>query len=382
MFYCSARRLPRLIKLYLKGPPAAEQGLEQAEEIFSCDVTDTDQENTLRSLDAVLGKRGYRKNVSVQQKEGIFLYEQAKPGILGPHIIHLGLAVLLVSGIITAWSGTFYDVNIKEGEILKLDGVETRLILEKFAVIPSGKKGMADEYASRLRINRLDRPIEWKTLKVNTPLRIDGFRLYQTRYSYDIERLDVAIFGQKNGLPVEIVPLKVGERVTLPGLDMDIEVGDFVPDFAIDAGGNVSARSQFIVNPACLIKVFAPSSSGRIVYQGWIFRNFVAPHPEKPQTAKWKFAIDHIRVRNISGIKVTRNPGEYITYFGLALLVAGSFLSCYQFYRCLAVRFGNGRKEGAIGVQCFALQAKNMFEFERELNKIKEELRAAFNRSL
>ena len=380
MLYCSVRRLPRLITLYLKGPSNVEHDLDCAEKILDRSLPSEDRSSNLDLLNKVFHRCGYKRNAISQSDKDIFLYERAKFGILGPHIIHLGIAILLIAGIITAWSGDFYDVNIKEGEGIDLKGTDTRLTLEKFSVIPSAQKEMADEYASRLRINRAGRAVEWRTLKVNAPLRVDGFRFYQMRYSFDIEQLDVAVFDQASGDLLKIVPLTVGGRVTLSQLDMDIQVEEFIPDFAIDQQGNVSARSSSIVNPACRISVFSPSGSDQIVHQGWIFRNFIAPHPDEQQASKWKFSIDRIQVRNISGIKVTRNPGEYVTYFGLVILILGSFLSCYRFYRCLVVRLKETNQEGILSLQCFALKAKNMFEFERELKKIKETLRVSFEK--
>jgi len=382
MIYCSVRRFPRLIKLYLTGPANVERHLNQTTEIFSYRVASKDKSSSLDTLSGIFNGHAYRKNTTSRDiAEGCSLYEKARLGILGPHIIHLGIAVILVAGIITAWGGEVYDIYIKEGASHKLKGTETRLTLEKFSILPSGEKEMGDEYASRLRINKGDGSIDWRTLKVNSPLRVDEFRFYQTRYSYDIERFDVALIDRADDKIFKTVSLVVGKRVSIPELDISIKLEDFIPDFAIDAQGEVAERSQLVVNPAGRISIFSPASSDQIVHQGWIFRGFVAPHSKEHDDYTWKIVIDHLRMRNTSGIKVARNPGEFLTYFGLIILVIGSVLSCYKFYRCVFVQCTHNSETDMMDIRCFALNAKNMFEFERELKKIKEKLQVSFKQA-
>ncbi len=372
MLYCSARRVPALFGLYSARREVPRRGGD-TKTIFSFNISGENRKKIVDLFEEILFGKRYKKTIASggNADGGSLLFEKSKIGVFGAHLLHFGIAVLLVAGIITSKAGIFYDRNIKEGEVVKLEGTETSIKLEKFSVIPSNKKEIAEEYFSRLRVNRPSAPVEWHTLKVNAPLRVDGFRLYQMRFNYDLEKLDIALFGQSGIKLINIVPTEVNERVILKDPDIGIEVTDFVPNFIIDAKGNVTSRSYSPENPACYARIYSPGSSEKVIQEGWVFRDSGTSH-DVDNGQQWKMRINKLRIRNTSGIKFTKNPAEYITYLGLILLVAGSFLSCYKFYRCVIVSFyADGGTEG-LTVKCSIQKTKNMVEFEREMNKVKE----------
>ena len=84
--------------------------------------------------------------------------------------------------------------------------------------------------------------------------------------------------------------------------------------------------------------------------------------------------LDGIKSRYTSGIKYAKNPGEYITYFGLILLVAGSFLSSYRFYRGLVITVKEDISNMTSYVSARAMKCKNVFSFEKEIQKIVKDI--------
>jgi cytochrome c biogenesis protein ResB len=275
---------------------------------------------------------------------------------------------------VTAWGGRFYDFSISEGETIQLEGTNAFLTLEKFSVIPSATKEKADEYASRLRINRSGKPIEWRTLKVNSPLRIDGIRLYQARFNLDIENLRLGIFKGNDRKPFKFLSLGLNQRVMLPELNVAVEVKDFIPDFSIDQNSQVFTRSHLLRNPAAHLMIYAPAVSSSHSQETWIFRSLM-PHRETgDEGEQLGFMLDDIQFRYTSGIKYARNPGEFVTYLGLILLVVGSFLSTSQFYRGLIITVNEDIPRAIVVVSAQAMKCKNMFAFEKEMNAIVKDM--------
>lgn len=383
MGYCSIRRWPGLIKSYRyhniifssvqdKESRGSSPALLEAKEVFNFSFKEENKPQVMGHLRQVLTQRGYRKTADCEEGRGEekFFYEKAKFSIFGSHIVHLAVAVLLLAGIMTAWGGRFYDFSIREGETVPLEGTEALLTLEKFAVIPSAAKERTDDYASRLRINRPDKSIEWHTLKVNDPLRIDGVRLYQQRFSFNIDELRLAIFNEGESRAVKVLTMGVNQRVVVPELNIALEVKDFIPDFFIDENKRASTRSHVLRNPAGHLLIYSPANSSLPAREQWVFRA-VMPHAKSEDASgRLRFTLDGIKSRYTSGIKYAKNPGEFITYAGLILLVAGSFLSSYRFYRGLVVIV----KDDISGMTSYAgvraLKGKNIFSFEREINEM------------
>ena len=274
MGYCSIRRWPGLIRLYCyhKRIFSSVQDKEsygssfaplEENEVFNFSFKKANRRPVTDHIHQVLSQQGYQKTAYCDQGKGEekFFYEKEKFSIFGSHFVHLAVAVLLLAGIITAWGGQFYDFSIREGETILLEGTEALLTLEKFAVISSATKERADDYASRLRINRPGQPIEWHTLKVNDPLRIDGVRLYQQRFSFDIDELRIAIFHENKDQPVKVLKMGINRRVVVPELNIALEVKDFIPDFLVDENNQPSTRSHVLRNPAGHLLIYSPPDS-------------------------------------------------------------------------------------------------------------------------
>lgn len=320
-----------------------------------------------------LFQRGYRKTAyrKGQKDEEEFFYEKAKASIFGSHVVHLAIAILLFAGILTAGGGRFYDFSIREGETIQLEGTDALLTLEKFSVIPSPEKKNADEYASRLRINRPNKLIEWRTLKVNGPLRINGIRLYLARFNLDIEKLQLNIFKDDNKQPIKFLYLGLNQRAAIPELNIAIEVKDFIPDFSIDKNNQAFTRSHLLKNPAAYLLLYSPAASSSPAKRAWIFRGLMMPHGKSiTQGQRLRFMLDDIKFRYTCGIKYAKNPGEFITYFGLILLVAGSFLSTSRFYRGLIIAIKGDISGDTVCVSGLAMKCKNMFVFEKEIREL------------
>jgi hypothetical protein len=93
-----------------------------------------------------------------------------------------------------------------------------------------------------------------------------------------------------------------------------------------------------------------------------------------PAGAEFVFDLKDYTPTYTSGLKVVRNPGSPIIIFGLALLVAATFLSCYVSHRRIRATVRGG-PDGAELVLT-GLYSRQPLDFERELEQCLDDIAA------
>ncbi len=73
----------------------------------------------------------------------------------------------------------------------------------------------------------------------------------------------------------EDVTIELNSSYTIPGSNVKIEVGDYLPDFKMD-GLTITSSSAEPNNPAVRVKVFEGEQE---IFKGWLYSKFPAIHP-------------------------------------------------------------------------------------------------------
>ncbi|NOZ24876.1 MAG: DUF2155 domain-containing protein [Nitrospirae bacterium] len=73
----------------------------------------------------------------------------------------------------------------------------------------------------------------------------------------------------------EVVTIKLGSEYTIPGSDIKIKVGDFLPDFRMD-GLSITSASNELKNPAVHVTVY---EGDKEIFKSWLYSNFPSIHP-------------------------------------------------------------------------------------------------------
>jgi hypothetical protein len=114
------------------------------------------------------------------------LARRLKSGIkkrFGPDIIHIGILVLMVGGLIRVYGRTEKMVYLGEGESTRLaDGYE--ILLTSFEYLQY-EDGRPKDWYSRVTVLQNDFPLTTFTIEVNKPLRVGKHKLYQSSYRQD-----------------------------------------------------------------------------------------------------------------------------------------------------------------------------------------------------
>lgn len=258
-------------------------------------------------------------------------------GVWSLPLVHLGLVLVFLGGLLTFLFSDFRDITIGEGEVVDLPGTASRIKLEKFSIVLHPVKKRPEEYVSRLLIQTRKGVTSHHDLKVNHPLKLQGTKLFQMRYQVEILGLEIVVY--REGKPVEALELKPGERKRLSQLPMAIEAKEVIPDFVIDPKGNVTSRSPYFRNPAVSILVYETFEAPIPKMKAWAFTDLFSHQGRK--TGEFQFAIRRLKKRYLAGIKLSRDPGVPLVYGGFLFLVLGAFISSFVTPRAVKVNLAD-----------------------------------------
>ena len=77
------------------------------------------------------------------------------------------------------------------------------------------------------------------------------------------------------GRPPEVITVKLGGQLAIPGSKLRVKVGEFLPALQV-SGGEITSASNDPTNPAVLVSV---SEDGKDTFNGWLFSKFPEMQP-------------------------------------------------------------------------------------------------------
>jgi cytochrome c biogenesis protein len=292
-------------------------------------------------------------------------------GIFGSDIVHLGLLIILIGGIISGFSGFRTNINISEGEIVPVLNTEFKLQLDKFET-EYHPNGSVKDWKSTLTIIEDDTPRLTKTIEVNFPLTYKGYVFYQSGYGWDWQNPTLEIWATKTSDPSSSKKafVRLGEKETWEEENLEFTALQFVPDFIIDEN-QVRTRSLDPNNPAAFIEVYRGKDK---ISSGWIFAkfpDFSQMHSE--EEADYKFEFKDIQAAQYSGIQMSKDPGVNFIWVGCGFLMIGLFMAFYWPTR--DIRFILKDIEGKTEIISAGRSAKSKLALESEFSRIMASLR-------
>lgn len=213
----------------------------------------------------------------------------------GPDILHIGLLILLVGGMITFTGRQEAFVSLAVGEDVKLTG-GYRVILEDFQFLKY-ENGRPRDWISTVRLEKDGETIrEAFSIEVNTPLKAGNKKIYQSSYTVN----NVLFISDPEGNIYQLTPgqiIPVGEEgmifrdiVTDPSGS-----GDFVTIFEL--WGDHEIKERIVLSVSDKIDIYT---------------------------------IEGIDSKMTTGLQIVSDPGYYTVLIGLILLTIGLFLTYYQ----------------------------------------------------
>ncbi|MBI4395061.1 MAG: cytochrome c biogenesis protein ResB [Candidatus Omnitrophica bacterium] len=315
-----------------------------------------------------------RYDSKIEKKTAAYIVSAWKNrwGIWGGALIHMGFSVVFLGGLLTFLFSDVRDLMIPEGETITLSKSQTKMKLEKFAVLFNSGEFKPENYVSHLLIEKKGK-ITRKSLLVNHPVKIGQAKLFQMRYRVEI--LSVGLLVYQRGKTVERIELAPKEKKALSQVPLLLEVNDIIPDFMMNKEGAVASRTPYFRNPAALISIYSADEPEKLDRTIWAFPDLVS-HDGK-EAEEWSFVIERIKKRYISGIKLSQDPGVPFAYTGFIFLILGGFISAFVIPRQFMILFKPISEGGGTQMEIFCHRTKDIFGLQRDLSVIKSKLSGA-----
>lgn len=346
---CSLDRVVPLHRALKKQVVSRNPKFLERQRVFGKSQID-DVEKTLSTIKENMKQKRY----NVREDNGNLLAEKGRFSRWGPYVNHVGLIIFLIGAMLRFFPGMYVDevLWIRDGETKSIPGTDQELYLKNEGFI----KEVYDESDEQFTIG-MGMPKNFQTdavlyqsvgekiagaepeleeikthkIRVNQPLKHDGYALYQVDYklnefskmAFQLTQKDTNdSFGQF------VIDLNQPETMYDLGKGYKVEILNYFPDFHFNSEGNPDTKTRLPNNPAFIFKMYTPTTEeGEISFVG--IRTNVEPFGEN--TYKMSFA--GIETRNVSGLVVRLDYTLPIIAVGGAIFMIGVIQGMYWNHR-------------------------------------------------
>ena len=304
--------------------------------------------------------------------------EKGKYTRTGFHITHIGIALIIIGGILGNYGYQGYMTVLEGGtnDTLTLRGTTQQRKLDfsvrcdDFEVTYYEGSQRPKDFKSDLVIIDGGKEVIKKTIEVNDPLSYKGVYIYQSSYGTAPGQGAVLIGVQPTSGEKKTAEYKmnIGERIALDKTGYAIELKRFVPDFTLGQNNEVVSRSQEPRNPAAQLAVFKDTT---LLNTQWVFAKFPDFHGQ--EKGEFAFKLLNFFGKEYTGLQLTRDPGVWVVWTGCFMLTLGCCLIFFMSHQRLWIKVEP--KKGEYIVTMAGTSNKNQESFKRTFELAHQELK-------
>ncbi len=353
-------------RLVAEGVPTAEQG---------------------KTLDLVEQKMKDMK-YKVRREGNALLAEKNRFARYGPYINHLGLIIFLGAVMLRLLPGFYIDEStwLREGELRAVPGMEgyfihnDKFILETYDNEPTeeqlkqGVNVMAKNYQTNVTLYKQqegDLPgqtdnlkvVDKYEIKVNSPLKHDGYAIYQMDYGLnELKTMKFALTNKTSGdsLGEITIDLSSPETEYILNNDTRVEIVSYLPDFSGFEEGVPQTASPTPNNPAFIFRMYTPEKpEGETSFVA--IQQTLEPLGENT----YKMSFQGVETRNMSGLTIRKDKTIPFLFIGGMIFMLGVAIGSYWAHRRLWVE---ELPDGT--VRLAAHTNKNWFGMKKEMDAV------------
>jgi cytochrome c biogenesis protein len=318
----------------------------------------------------ILKKRFFRFYTS--QMDGKTAVFATRGGLsrLGYVLIHLGLLILLLGGVITSKFGYSIYRWGGAGDVIDVPKASFQVRVDDFKVI-TNPRGEIKDYLAVLTVVEDGTDQFTRKVEVNHPLRYRGFNFYQSSYTMNARAITDAQLAVtvKNTADEQVLTVPFKKKVAVPHSPYAIQIVDYAADFRMENNRVFSASPQ-PRNPAVEVAVFKGDS---LLYKEWSFLYF--PDLHKKKDAPLTVALRSFHPAYMTGLEITTNPGALWILFGIAMMTLGIVLSFYLYHKRIWILL-EPKDRRTLFVHMAGATTKGKRQFTQEMKTFFEELKS------
>jgi len=365
LIFCSARQLGSKIKR-----------LQNESEFFS-EASSTLEEKKIRTkvpadlkfdpnlLISALEKKRYQPKISEEKDRTTVFARKGVFGLFGPEIVHLGLVIIIIGGLVSAFLSYRRQVALVQGKTAEIPGRNISLRLDKFTT-EYYPNGAVKSWKSAVSVIEDNQVRATSLIEVNHPFKYRDLSFFQMSYGQDWDSPSIELEIKTKDQPIRTIATRPGETSKIDD-NLSLRVLNFVPDFQIDSSGQVVSRSAEPNNPAALVEIQAERKP---VFSGWVFYlypDFTRFH-RKTRT-DLEITIKKFEAPVFSVLEASSDPGTSLVWIGSMIMMLGLFASFYLPYRELRILIeANGQ------TKILPYARKNREGFFKEIEEVLESL--------
>lgn len=301
-----------------------------------------------------------KKRYHVKEENGNLFAEKNRFSRWGAYVNHVGLIIFLIGAMLRYFPGMYVDefIQLRDGETKAVPGTNGEYYITNNEFIVELYDEEDDKYQSAIQrtkdgvvvknyqtnatlYKRVGEAIPGQEpklkkvqdypIRVNQPLKFDGFSLYQTSYklnefvsmSFDLERKS----DNKKLGSFTIDLLNPKERYDL-GDGYAVEILDYFPDFFFNEKGEPATRSKSPNNPAFIFKMFSPETpEGETSFVA--IRQTLEPLGE----TQHRVSFSGVETTNTTVLTVRKDYTLWILAIGGAIFMIGVVQGMYWHHR-------------------------------------------------
>lgn len=362
---CSLDRVVPLYRALNKQRVTRHEGFLQRQRLFGIS-SEPESNDSIGKLKENLKLKRYK----IREENGNILAEKNRFSRWGPYVNHVGLIIFLIGGMLRFVPGMYIDsvLWIREGEtkaIPETDGEyylkNNQFILEVYdkekedEVFEQAidKAGMvAKNYQSNVTLYKKSgdsvpgetpdlEKVKDEEIRVNEPLKFEGFALYQVDYKLnELNKMTLALQNKETQEEFGEIQIDLYDPKTKYdlGKGYSVEVLSYFPDFEFGEDGNPTTKSRIPNNPAFVFEMKTPDKpEGEVSFVA--IRETIEPNGDN----QYKMAFKAAETKNVAALTVRKDLTLWIIALGGVIFMIGVIQGAYWNHRRLWVRHVDGK---------------------------------------
>jgi len=352
---CSIDRVVPLYRALKKQKPKRHETFLKRQRVFveAEQVTDEDKETIRKQLK--------KRRFKVMEQDGHLLAEKGRFSRWGPYVNHIGLIIFLIGALLRYIPAMYVDdqLLVREGETEAIPGTEGEYYIKnenffvevydenderyKEAVQREGGSVPKNYQTDATIFQRKDeslpgaepelKKVKEGSIRVNEPLKIDGFGLYQTTYQLD-EFKSMAFKLHEKGDPNEESLGEINVDLINPQEEYQLENGyrvvldKYYPEFKMEDGKPIT-ESKYPRNPAFVFNIYTPENPDdpEVSMLG------VGFNVDPTESNDYKLGITNVEMRDVTGLTITKDLTLPILGLGGLIFMIGVIQGMYWNHR-------------------------------------------------
>ncbi len=323
-------------------------------------------ERALEITRRVFRSRGYRFVSRADDGSAVFAASAGGWKHLGNLMFHLGILIITMGGIVGSRMGSSEILYGRRGDSFSIRDGAVSLRIDDFRILMAGRMQVSDYVTSVSLVDTSGVVVKSAEIEVNHPIEYGGTRIYQASYYLaedEFEWAELMVYLRDDNQPV-MLRLEPGTVEELPGSDLKIQAGRFLPDFRMTKRGPVSVSGS-MNNPA--LEIILDGTGGKTA--GWVFLMY--PGFSTKFDRLESVVLKDIEPVYYTGLEFSRNPGAPIFMAGMVISAVGLLL-LYAFDSRVArgVIDGSGIRAVGVGARWKAAFSAQLEDIGGEISRV------------